>query len=241
MKNTEHHISDEHLNAFIDGQLDSNEQNHLFSLLNEDEIVAQRICELRNTNEMIQFAYHNPPHASNRRKQRRQGNPLMGGIAATVLVTLGFISGKLYYAQQASDTTPLADNIYYSDEQLDTLDQNVIVHLDSSSPQKLIGTLQKAEAILNHYKASGLNHSVEIITNNEGLNLLRTDTSHYANQIQSLMDNFQNVSFIACARAISRFQSRGIDVELLPNTDIAPSALDKIIKRLDKGWAYIKI
>lgn len=241
MRNMNHHISDEHLNAFVDGQLDSKEQNHLFSLLNEDEALAQRVCELRNTNELIQFAYYNPPHHHHKEKKSVRGNSYFGAIAATLLIAAGFISGKLYYSAPTADATRLAENIHYSSPQLSNINQDVILHLDSSSPEKLIGTLQHAETILNHYQERGLHHSVEIIVNNDGLNLLRTNSSPHSSQIQSLMDKFQNVSFIACARAISRFQSQGIDVELLPNTDIAPSALDKIIKRLDQGWAYIKV
>lgn len=234
-------ISDEHLNAFVDGQLDSREQNHLFKLINEDESLAQRICELRNSNEMIQFAYHNPPRPNRNRNIKSHDISYISGFAAALLVTIGFISGKLYYSESTANAPRLSDNIHYNTSQLPTLNQDVILHLDSSSPEKFIETLASAEAILNYYQDKQLNHSVEIIVNNDGLNLLRVNNSPHSGQIQSLMDKFQNISFIACSRAISRFKSRGIDIELLPNTDIAPSGLDKIIKRLDQGWAYIKV
>lgn len=241
MRHTEHQISDEHLNAFIDDQLDASEKDQLFDELYKDIDLGHRLCELRNTNELIRFAYSNPPHRMRNERKRRHANYTSRGIAASLLLVAGFLGGKVYDTQYGAGSDQLANNIYYSDEQLAELDQNIILHLDSSTPDKLLETLQKAELILDQYQQNELQRTVEIIVNNDGLNLLRTGSTPHADKIQALMDKFHNISFLACARAIKRMQYKGVDVELLPNTSVASSALDQIIMRLDQGWTYIKI
>ena len=69
---------------------------------------------------------------------------------------------------------------------------------------------------------------------------MRKDVSMYQERIKNLVTEYNNVRFLACSRAIKRLESQGIDVKLLPEIQIAPSALEQIIQRMQTGWQYIK-
>ncbi len=67
------------------------------------------------------------------------------------------------------------------------------------------------------------------------------DTPSFQPQIRALLEKYDNVKFLACANAIKHLQDKGIDVELLPEVGIAPSALKQIIQRMQQDWQYIKV
>lgn len=51
-------ISDEMLYALIDGQLEQNEAEALYSKIGADETLANQVCVLRSLKDMLQAAYN---------------------------------------------------------------------------------------------------------------------------------------------------------------------------------------
>ena len=100
--------------------------------------------------------------------------------------------------------------------------------------------LDDAEHLLSTYRNNKQPLRLEIIANDTGLNLMRTDVSIYQDRIRKLVTEYNNVRFLACSRAIKRLESQGVNVELLPEIQIAPSAMEQIIQRMQAGWQYIK-
>ena len=47
--------------------------------------------------------------------------------------------------------------------------------------------------------------------------------------------------FFACSRAIERLERQGISVRLVPEANTRYTALDRVVLRLQDGWAYEKI
>ena len=81
---------------------------------------------------------------------------------------------------------------------------------------------------------------LEVVANAEGLKLLRADTSPYPERIRRMALQFNNISFLACNRAIEKLRMNGIDVHLLPEARVIPGALEEIVDRLQQGWVYIR-
>ena len=54
-------LSDERLNAFIDGELDTLEKTDIFEALNNNDGLRQQACELRQLSELFRHAYERPP------------------------------------------------------------------------------------------------------------------------------------------------------------------------------------
>ena len=80
---------------------------------------------------------------------------------------------------------------------------------------------------------------VEIVANENGLDLLRSDVTPFASEIRALAE--QDVLFFACARAIERLEQEGINVWLVPEAERRYSALDRVVLRMNEGWVYEKI
>ena len=98
--------------------------------------------------------------------------------------------------------------------------------------------LNRADEILTQQGAPA-DRRVEIVANEGGLNLLRSDVTPFGDRIRTLAD--QDVLFFACSRAIKRLEQQGVRVQLVPEANARYSALDRVALRLQEGWNYEKI
>jgi len=227
------YISDEELNAFLDEQLDTRERDRVLDAIDQDNSVKQRMNELRQLRDMVQHAYMHPPRRATSEKVVLNGvQNSRWAIAACILLCMGVVLGWFGHQGLNPNGQIVAQN--------ELGQKNVILHLTSDNPERIIATLDRAESVLSSYKANNKDLKVEIVANESGLNLMRHNASGYLQRIQSLTNKYDNVRFLACAKAIQRLQKTGVDVELLPEVEIAPSALEQIIRRMQDDWQYIK-
>jgi uncharacterized protein len=82
---------------------------------------------------------------------------------------------------------------------------------------------------------------VEFLANGPGLHLLRVGGSPYAVKIAELRRTHNNLRLLACHEAMERMHERGLNVVLLPNVEIAPSAEGQLAQRLTQGWRYVQV
>ena len=101
--------------------------------------------------------------------------------------------------------------------------------------------MNDAEELLASYQDSPGKVQLEVVANAEGLALLREDASPYAERIHRMAMLYDNLSFLACSRTIEKLKLKGIDVHLVPDAEIIPAALEKIVDRLHEGWVYIRV
>jgi intracellular sulfur oxidation DsrE/DsrF family protein len=240
-------ITDVELNAFLDNQLGENEKSRVLHAINADRALQQRLSELRQLRDMFQHAYEQPPRRQIPVEQssvRLLPSSRMFAIAASLLMAigalLGWISHKEFMSHDIASTksTEMLNKVNKDDIQSNI--KNVILHITSGDSDRLEAALDDAENLLSTYKQNNQFLQLEIIANDTGLNLMRTDVSQYQHRISKLVNEYNNVRFLACSRAIKRLESQGINVELLPEIQVAPSALEQIIMRMQDGWQYIK-
>lgn len=118
----------------------------------------------------------------------------------------------------------------------------IMLHVTTDDPVKLATMLDETEDLLNLPEAEAKNVHVAIMANGEGLDLLRVDTRKFANRIQLLQARYNNLTFMACKKAMNRLaQKTGAQVSLLPNTKTIPTTPGEVIRRKQQGWIYIKI
>jgi len=225
-------ISDEQLNAFMDGELESEEENRIFTLSEECSELDSRLCQQRKLKEMVQHAYRDVPPP---RGRSGRGGPRGGwfnlAAAAVLALTVGLAGGWL--ASRALDETKVAAVAAVPASQ-DTW----LLHVASSDPARMQLALNRAEELMSSPGAAG--HSrVEIVANEGGLDLLRSDRTPFANRIRELAA--QDVLFFACSKAIERLEEQGVSVQLVPEANTNYSALDRVVHRMQQGWSYEKI
>jgi len=81
-----------------------------------------------------------------------------------------------------------------------------------------------------------------VVTNGDGLNLLLSDKSPYAQRIHQMQSEYKNLTFVACQNTIDRFQrDLGLTVKLLPGVVITDSGVAQIMRRQHQGWAYLQV
>ena len=239
-------ISDETLNAFIDGELDVAESEALLVRIREDKDVAQRVCTLRSLQSMVRLAYIEPPVADKRKSRIAPHRQLMQRCAFGCLVLLAGLSGgwalRGLEPQVVAALPATVASGYRVVSLVREADPNrVMLHLDSAAPAKMQAVLDQAERLLDEAEQQGRAMQLEVIANSRGLNLLRADHSPYAERMARMKQRHANLHWVACGQTIARLRNDGEQVSLLPDTQTTPTAINEIVTRLQQGWTYVRV
>lgn len=238
-------FSDEMLNAYLDGELEADERAQVLQALRQDEDLSRRVCELQKIHNMVQLAYQNTDLPDGY-ESTSSSSPTKRyfAVAASVFLVLGaFFSGWIAHnndqaqtlielAQEVRNNQPIAAGDHW----------RLVLHLSTNDKYRMNVALNEIDNLLAESKRTQQKVNVEILANGKGMNLLRADTSVYAGRIKSLQEKYDNLLFQACGKTIARMKKEhGLDIQLLPNTQIVPSALGQRIRRQKEGWTYIHI
>jgi intracellular sulfur oxidation DsrE/DsrF family protein len=230
--NREDLISDEQLNAFTDGELEADEENRIFTLAEESAELDKRLCQHRKLKEMVQHAYRDVPKPHRRDPHGGPRSSLLSLAAAAILLLAVGVAGGWFVSRSTGggEIAPIATAA--------TSQETWLLHVSSSNPERMQIALQRARELMEDPAASPARR-VEIVANEGGLDLLRSDVTPFGDQIRQLAR--EDVLFFACSRAVERLRERGVDVRLVPEADTRYTALDRVVLRLQEGWAYEKI
>jgi intracellular sulfur oxidation DsrE/DsrF family protein len=234
----DHHVSEEQLNAFVDGELESEETNTFFNEAEQSAELDQRLCQQRKLKELVKHAYREVPEPRQPSSVRRLPNSMFGlALVASVLLVTGAIAGLFLhgYFEHGSINGGYAA---VSNSKPAAITGNYIIHVSSGDSDKMELALQKAQAMLSSAGPGALRR-VEVVANEKGLDLLRSDVTRFKDEISYLAS--EQVVFYACSKTIQRLQEKGVDVRLVPEAVQGFTALDRVVLRMHEGWQYIKI
>ena len=236
--NKDEHISEEQLNAFVDGELDSEERSRLFDEAEQSAELDQRLCHQRKLKELVKHAYRDVPEPRRRLTRQRTPSSMLGmAIAASMLLFLGVTTGLLIPRFFDQDPNPGCLTSAANPQAVAAM-ENYILHVVSGDPAQMKRALQQAKELLSTAEP-GKPRQVEFVANEQGLNLLRSDVTPFAEEISALAS--EQVIFYACSRAIERLEEKGVEVKLVPQAVPGYTALDRVVERLQDGWQYVKI
>lgn len=234
--NSEHQVSDELLNAFADGELDSAEKSRLLEMIAADGRLKQRICDLWQLKEMVGNAY--PLQATGMKAPRARFNapkfPL--ALAASLLLAFGISAGWFLHGERSAPVT----QGYVQAAQPHAKESKLVLHIFSGESVRFDAALDQAEELLRSAGKLGTPVKLDIVANGEGLRLLQADASPYPERVKTLQQSYKDLNFYACGITIDKLRRQGINVKLLPEAVITPSALDLIMAREKQGWLYIQ-
>lgn len=243
---TQHTVSDELLNSFVDNELDADEQNRLFTLLAQDGALNARACKLHSMKKMLQHAYPLPTSAPEKIAHKARIWPPSYGqciVAGVMLLVLGGSSGWMISNTAAPNTYPKMArllNIIQNDNAAQASDK-IIVQISSANPVRLQAALDETEHLLDTYQHNHHAIQIEILANGGGLNLLRTGVSPFEQRVNHMQARYPNLRFVACEETINTLRQQGVHVTLLPNTLLALTALGEINKRVHQGWDFVRV
>lgn len=221
-------VSDEQLNAFIDGELDAADRERLLAAIAADGGLAQRACALRLVKEQVRHAYAESPAVRSRHDPARPWRLLAGVLLLIGAAALGWM------ARDSLITSPATEARRGETAHL-------LLHLADWDAGRADAALSDAEGLLRAARDSGRAIEVELVANRGGLKLLRSDLSPHVQRIERMRAEHPNFALIACGQTVERLRAGGVEVRLLPGTRIASSALDQIVSRMSQGWNYVRI
>ncbi|BAN68790.1 hypothetical protein EBS_0849 [endosymbiont of unidentified scaly snail isolate Monju] len=119
--------------------------------------------------------------------------------------------------------------------------RRIVFHVDENDPKKMNITLNNAANLNKYYQDKGEEAQIEIVTYGPGLMMLHAKKSPVKERIASFAQNFDNVSFKACANTMKKMKKKsGKDVPLLPQAEVVASGVMHLVKRQEEGWSYIR-
>ena len=243
-------VSDETLNAFVDGEFDVAESESLIARMRDDPDLAQRVGTLRSLQSMVRLAYAEPPVSRGwgvaPAVPRRQ---FMQRCAFGCLILLAGLSGgwglRSLESQAVAVTpaTPALDKSGYQTVSLarEADPNRVLLHLDSAAPDKMLAALDQADRLLDEAEQQGRVMQIEIVANSHGIKLMRAGISPHAARMARMQQRHTNLQWVACSQTIARLKGEGQNMELLPAARIAPTAIGEIVTRLQQGWTYVRV
>lgn len=238
----EHPVSDEFLNAFVDDQLDVAEKSQAYDAVEQDQALKARVCELRGLKGMMQLAYEQPPPPPRGAMTARRNRIWLPALAASMVLALGATGGWFAHGYVVpggdNEAVPLFQAMQRNG--IGSEAQKIIVHVGTANPVRLKSALDETENLLASARQARRNLQVEIVANGGGVDLLRANGSSFARRIGLLRAEYPGLGLVVCGQTLGKLKEKGIEVHLLPQTEVATSAADQIARRLHQGWDYIK-
>jgi intracellular sulfur oxidation DsrE/DsrF family protein len=235
-------VSREIINAYVDGELDAEEREHLESRMAEDGALRAEVCAQRTLKEQVKFAYSDPPHGRAATPVRQSGRGWHQALAAGLLLAVGLGGGWLAHDRFAPPASfdrlaglPAGYQPVALSGQVDV--RHVVLHLDSGDPARTAATLNLAERLARTDRAA----RVELVANSFGIDLLRQDRSPELAHVEELARRYPNLLLVACGQTLARLLREGQPVHLVPEAKVASSAINEIMARLRQGWVYVKM
>lgn len=246
-------VSSEMLNAYIDNELDQKEAYNVESEIKKDPELQKQLDDFQQLKLKVQASYASirPPVRHNQKVAPTSWLPT--AVAASLTLVVGISSG--WYGHQYLDGDALfdgalsnvnkdtsADNLLGVKLQpLNAQDDKIIIHLAQNDRQLFDKALAKAEALLARFDALEQNGSIQILANSYGMDLMRKEKSPYKERITNMMQQHDNIQFVACSNTIKRLESNGVNVDLIDGVEVHGPVINEIVTHMQDGWTYIKI
>lgn len=239
--NTEDQVQ---LNAYVDGELSNQQQARMLELMQQDQEVARQVRETKQLKNWLQLAYADPPKNTTARVAPVRVQTFLPWVAAVLLVCGGALIGWLAHPVAPPERLVVLDGAGrgQAPATADSPETRIAFHL--TSPEQTVAgeLLDEVETMLVSYEQQGRPLRVEIISNGEGLGLLRERLTAHRDRIARMAERYDNLTFVACLNTVERLRNeQGIEVRLVPGAQVTRSGVTRVVRRQREGWAYIRV
>ena len=228
-------ISDEILNALIDGELDEAEQARILEAVRRNPDLQRRIVELRRIKSLVLGAYTDvsPPA----RPAKRHWVRLPFAIAASILAFV--LGAALAWTLFDRPQFLAAEGANSSRVSTPAQIRRVIFHMTRDDSRWLSMILQESESFLSGNDAA----YVRIVASGDGLALLEKGSSPEAERIQILKHRFgDHLVFAGCEMTYAlMLKANPGGIVLLPDVVMVESGVHDVMEKQSEGWTYIQI
>lgn len=120
-------------------------------------------------------------------------------------------------------------------------EHHLILQVNTNDAATMNLTLNNAMNAAEYYEKAGEPVKIEVVAFGPGLNMLRDDTSPVKARLETMALSTPEVSFKACG--ITRENMRKAedkDIPIVPQAEVVPSGVVRVMQREEEGWSYVK-
>ncbi len=115
------------------------------------------------------------------------------------------------------------------------------LQISDNDPDKMNAVLNVAANVSKYYSDKGEEVEIQIVAFNQGLHMLREDTSPVKPRLSGFTKSMPNVSFKACQNTIDGMAKReNKDIPIVANADHVPAGVVTLIELGEKGWTIVR-
>jgi uncharacterized protein len=117
----------------------------------------------------------------------------------------------------------------------------LILQINTNDAATMNLTLNNAVNVAEYYKETGEKIEVQVIAFGPGLHMLRDDTSPVKARIETMALSTPEVSFKACGNTQANMsKAENKEIKLIPQAEVVPSGVVRVMQLEEKGWSYVK-
>lgn len=117
----------------------------------------------------------------------------------------------------------------------------LVLQISDNDPQKMNTVLNVAANVSKLYSERGEEVDIKIVAFNQGLHMLRSDTSPVLKRISGFSKSMTNVKFHACGNTKSAMERKsGKDVPILEFAEVVPAGVVTIMELSEQGYTVVR-
>jgi intracellular sulfur oxidation DsrE/DsrF family protein len=145
---------------------------------------------------------------------------------------------KISHAAQPRKRTAVA---LATQPQAEQKEHRLILQVNTNDAAAMNLALNNATNVTEYYKEAGEKVKIEVIAFGPGLHMLRDDTSPVKARIETMALSTPEVSFKACGNTQQNMRkAENKDIKLIPQAQVVPSGVVRVMQLEEKGWSYVK-
>ena len=118
---------------------------------------------------------------------------------------------------------------------------HLALQISDNSPQKMNTVLNVAANVSRHYSEKGETVEIQVVAFNQGLHMLRDDTSPVKERLADFAQSMPNVVFDACNNTLQGMaRKEGKVPPLVSNAVVVPSGAVRLMELAEQGWVILR-
>jgi intracellular sulfur oxidation DsrE/DsrF family protein len=239
MKNLKDKTIAEKLHALADGQLNAKDRKDVLQALENSPELRGEMCDIYRIKDLVQTAYPLGDFEHKMPSRQLFSIQSFGKVASYLLAFIVTLAAGYTIHDFTASGAPGDEAHGISIVEIKPQNNKVILFLGSSEPAKFMKTLSKAESLAKKFEKS--DGKVYVVTSAAGIDLLRSKTSPHKGHIIEMAKLYPSLHFVACNNTLYQYKKAGKPIELIESAEVAPSAVEFVVKHLQQGWRYIAI
>lgn len=119
-------------------------------------------------------------------------------------------------------------------------DHRLVLYVTENSEHKMTAALNIAANVSRHYDGKGELVEIKIVAFNNGMHMLRQDSSPVLERLRGFSQSMPNVSFIGCGNTLhSMERNEGSRPVLVEGVEMVEAGVTALIEMDEAGWTLV--